>query len=86
MLRNAVVVHYAGVVPMLGLAMVFLWFRLTGVGVRDLCMQLVLTVGGYLRPRPDPTVENALRTAFTDLDRQLTALLGDRLPRDAPDE
>jgi hypothetical protein len=41
-----------------------------------------LTVTGYLRPRPDPAVEHALRTAFADLDRDLAVILGHRIPRD----
>lgn len=80
MLPHAVVVHDADVAPMLGLAMFFLWVRLTGLCVREACTQLMLTIGGYFRPRPDPAAENALRTGFADLDRQLTALMDQRLP------
>ena len=32
-------------------------------------------VTGYLRPRPDPQLELALRTAFADFDRELAVLL-----------
>jgi hypothetical protein len=38
-------------------------------------------VTGYLRHRPDPAVENALRAAFADLDKDLARILGDRSPR-----
>jgi hypothetical protein len=36
------------------------------------------TVSGYLRRRPDPACENALRTAFAELDAELAAILGNR--------
>jgi len=67
---------------MLGLALVFLWLRLTGVSLRELFAHAALTVTGYLRPRPDPAVEHALRAAFADLDRDLAEILGDRIPRE----
>jgi hypothetical protein len=35
-------------------------------------------VTGYLRPRPDPAAEQALRAAFAELDRDLAEILGDR--------
>ena len=69
---------------LLSFAMVFLWLRLTGVSVRDLGSRCALTVSGYLRPRPDPVTEQALRAAFAELDRDLAAILGDRrVPRHA---
>ncbi|MGH3211671.1 MAG: hypothetical protein ACRDNO_28325 [Trebonia sp.] len=78
-------VRYVDVLPMLGLALFFLWLCLTGVSVRDLCASAALTVTGYLRPRPDPAVERALRAAFAELDRDLAEILGDRTPRNTPD-
>ena len=72
-------VHYVDVLPMLGLALMFLWLRLIGVSVRARFGCAALTVTGYLRPRPDPAVEEALRTAFADLDRDLARILGDRI-------
>ena len=66
---------------MLGIAMGFLWLRLTGVSVRDLGARAALTVTGYLRPRPDPAAEQALRAAFAELDRDLAEILGDRTMR-----
>jgi hypothetical protein len=36
------------------------------------------TVSGYLRRRPDPACESALRTAFAELDAELAAILGHR--------
>jgi hypothetical protein len=81
MSRHVLNVRYMDVLPMLGLALMFLWLRLTGVSVRDACAHAALTVTGYLRPRPDPAIEHALRTALADLDRDLAAILGDRTPR-----
>jgi hypothetical protein len=85
MSRYALSVRYIDVLPMLGLALVFLWLRLTGISVRELCAHAALTVTGYLRPRPAPALERALRTAFADLDRDLAAILGDRTPRNTLD-
>jgi hypothetical protein len=81
MSRHVLHANYADVLPMLGAAMVFLWIRLNGVSVRQRCAQAMLTVTGHLRPRPAQAVENALRAAFAELDRDLAALLGDRAPR-----
>jgi hypothetical protein len=85
MSRHALNFPYADVLAMLGTAVVFLWLRLVGVSMRERCAQAALTVTGYLRPRPDPAVENALRTAFAELDRDLAEILGDRTPRDVLD-
>ena len=85
MLRHVLSVRYVDVLPMLGLGLVFLWLCLTGVSVRELCASAALTVTGYLRPRPDPAVECALRAAFAELDRDLAGILGDRMPRPMPD-
>lgn len=81
MSRHVLSVDCVAVLPLLGLALVFLWLRLTGVSVRELCAHAALTVTGYLRPRPDPAIEHALRTAFADLDRDLAEILGDRASR-----
>jgi hypothetical protein len=69
------------VLVLLSLATVFLWMRLTRVSVRDLGARAALTVTGYLRPRPDPAAERALRSAFAELDRDLAEILGDRTVR-----
>jgi hypothetical protein len=66
------------VLAALGIAMVILWLRLNSVSVRDLGARAALTVTGYLRPRPDPAAEQALRAAFAELDRDLAEILGDR--------
>jgi hypothetical protein len=81
MSRRVLHVNYVDVLPMLGGAMVFLWIWLANVSVPHRCAQAMLTVTGYLRPRPARAVENALRAAFAELDRDLAALLGDRAHR-----
>jgi len=81
MSRHTFTFRYVDVVPMIGFALIFLWLWLIGISGRDvrkLCAQAALTVTGYLRPRPDPALENALRAAFADLDRDLAGILGDR--------
>ncbi len=83
MSRHMFSVHYADVLPMLGLALVFLWLRLAAVSVREACANAALTVTGYLRPRPDPAAEHALRAAFAEFDRDLAGILGDRTPHHA---
>jgi hypothetical protein len=80
MSRHVLHVNYVEVLPVLGVAMIFLWLMLAGVSVRQRCAQAVLTVSGYLRPRPARSVEDALRAAFAELDMDLAALLGDRNP------
>ena len=82
MSRHMFTFHYVDVLPMLGLAFVFLWLRLIGVGVRELFGETALTVTGHLRRRPNPAAEHALRTAFATIDRELAEILGDRTPRD----
>ena len=85
MSRHALSIGFVDVLPMLGVALVFLWLRLTRISVRELCAYAALTVTGYLRPRPAPALEHALRTAFADLDTDLAAILGDRTPRSTLD-
>ncbi|MGH3244873.1 MAG: hypothetical protein ACRDOI_01460 [Trebonia sp.] len=68
--RHVLSVHYVDVLPMLGLAL------------RERLAHAALTVTGYLRSRPDPALEHALRTAFADLDRDLAAILGHQVPGD----
>jgi hypothetical protein len=85
MLRHVFSVHYVDGLPMLGLALVLLWLRLTAVSIRRLLGYAALTITGYLRPRPDPVIEHRLRTTFTDLDRKLASILGDRTPSNTLD-
>lgn len=80
--RHMFTFHYIDVLPMLGLAFVFLWLRLISVGVRELFGEAALTVTGHLRRRPNPKAEQALRATFATLDRELAEILGDRTPHD----
>jgi hypothetical protein len=68
---------------MISVALVWLWLWLSGFSLRKLLSDAALTVTGHLRPRPDPALENALRAAFADLDKDLAVILGDRIPRKA---
>jgi hypothetical protein len=81
MSRHALTFHYVDVLPMISVALVCLWLWLSGFSLRELLSHAALTVTGYLRPRPDPALENALRAAFADLDKDLAVILGDRIPR-----
>ena len=80
MSRHVLHVNYVDALSMLGAVIFFLWLMFARVSVRQRCAQAVLTVTGYLRPRPARSVEEALRAAFAELDRDLAALLGDRNP------
>jgi hypothetical protein len=80
MSRQVLHVNYVEVLPVLGAAMIFLGLMLAGVSVQRRCAHAVLTVTGYLRPRPARSAEDALRAAFAELDTDLAALLGDRNP------
>jgi hypothetical protein len=64
--------------PAFGLAAILLWCWLACDNLRDHCSGAVLTVTGHLRHRPDPALERTLRAAFTDLDKELAAILAER--------
>ena len=81
MSRRVLHVNYVDVLPMLGAATDLPLAQLARVSVRQRCAQAMLTVTGHLRPRPARSVEDALRAAFAELDKDLAALLGDRNPR-----
>jgi hypothetical protein len=81
MSRQALSLPFFDGLVMLGIATVFLWLRMTGISVRELGARAALTVSGHLRPRPDPVLEQALRAAFAELDRDLAEILGDRTTR-----
>lgn len=82
MVHHAVSVPYSGISAMLGLALVVLWLQLCGKNLRDVFTQAALALSGYLRPRPDKALECTLRSAFTQLDKELAAVLGERpVPR-----
>jgi hypothetical protein len=81
MTQHIVTFRYVDVLLMLSLALVFLWLRLNGVNLRELLAQGILTATGYLRRRPDPSIEHTLRAAFSNLDEELAEILGDRTPQ-----
>jgi hypothetical protein len=77
--------HYTGVSVMFGGGLLTLWLLLAGCSIRDLSARAILTLTGHLRARPDPWLESALRKAFADFDRELSAILHERCnPADKP--
>jgi len=84
MSRHALDVDHVEVLLMLGLALLFLWFRLMRFSPRVRFEHMALTVAGHLRRRPDPVMEQALRSAFAEFDRELSLILGDQDPRKGP--
>ncbi len=84
MAHHAFSVPYADMSAMLGLALVVLWLQLCGKNLRDLFAQAALSLSGYLRPRPAQALARTLRSAFTQLDKELAAVLGDRPKPPAP--
>jgi len=71
-------IHYTEVSIMLGIAFFTLWLLLAGYSIRNLSARAVLSLSGYLRSRPDPWLEGALRTAFAEFDRELAMIMQDR--------
>jgi len=77
--------HYTSVSVMFGAGLLILWLLLAGYSIRDLSARAILTLTGHLRARPDPWLESALRKAFADFDRELSAILHERCsPADKP--
>jgi hypothetical protein len=48
------------------------------LNLREVLTNAMLTILGYLMPRPDPSAENQLRSVFAEFDHDLAAILGDR--------
>jgi hypothetical protein len=71
-------IHYTSISVMFGAGLLMLWLLLGGCSIRDLSAKAILTLTGHLRARPDPWLESALRKAFADFDRELSAILHDR--------
>jgi hypothetical protein len=84
MSRHALDVHYVDVLLMLGLGVICRRLRLIRFSVRDMFAHIALTVAGHLRRRPDPALEQALRSAFVEFDRELSLIIGNRSPRSGP--
>jgi hypothetical protein len=70
--------HYTGVSVMFGAGLLMLWLLLAGYNIRDLSARALLSLTGHFRTRPDPWLESALRKAFADFDRELSAILRER--------
>lgn len=51
---------------------------LSGYSIKELSSRAITSLSGHLRARPDPWLECALRDAFSEFDRELTAILRDR--------
>ena len=84
MSRHALGVHYVDVLLMLGLAVICLCLRLIRFSVRGMFADIALTIEGHLHRRPDPALEQALRSAFAEFDRELSLTIGDQDPRSGP--
>lgn len=82
--RHALNISYADALIMLGIVLLVFWIWFPGRSVRNRLTQATLTVSGYFRPRPDPAMEAVLRTAFSELDQELAAILGDRVAPTPP--
>ena len=76
-------IHYTHVSIMFGIAFFTLWLLLAGYSIRNLSARAIFSVSGYLRTRPDPWLEGALRTAFAEFDRELARIMQDRSGPDA---
>ena len=71
-------IHYTDVSIMFGIALFTLCVMLAGYSIRNLSARAILCLTGYLRARPDPWLEGALRTAFAEFDRELAMIMKDR--------
>ena len=76
-------IHYTHVSIMFGIAFFTLWLLLAGYSIRNLSARAIFSLTGYLRTRPDPWLESALRTAFAEFDRELAMIMQDRSGPDA---
>ena len=79
MAQGGITVPYVDGLGLLAAAFLVLWLRLSGRSPGQLCAAAALTVSGYLRRRPDRATETRVRTAVAELDRDLDAVLGQRV-------
>jgi len=77
-LGHSLDIHYTHVSIMFGIAFFTLWLVLAGYSIRNLSARAIFSLTGYLRTRPDPWLESALRTAFAEFDRELAMIMQDR--------
>ena len=76
-------IHYTDVSIMFGIGLFSLWLLLAGYSIRNVSARAIFSLTGYLRTRPDPWLEGALRTAFAEFDRELAMIMQDRSGPDA---
>lgn len=69
---------------MFGAGLLMLSALLAGYSIQNLPPRAILSLTGHLRARPDPWLEGVLRNAFTEFDRELSAVLHDRSDPFAP--
>jgi hypothetical protein len=79
-LEHSVGIQYAGISVMLGIGLLTLWLLHAGRGIRNLPARAILSLTGHRRTRPDPWLEDTLRAAFAEFDRELALILQDRGP------
>jgi len=80
-LGHSLDIHYTHVsimFIMFGIAFFTLWLVLAGYSIRNLSARAIFSLTGYLRTRPDPWLESALRTAFAEFDRELAMIMQDQ--------
>lgn len=77
MLGHSAGIRYSNVSVMGGVGLLVLWLLPAGDRIRNLPARAVLSLTGHLRTRPDPCLEGALRNAFAEFDRELSAVLHD---------
>ena len=77
--------RHAPCVPCLGgpllLAIFAAMLRQFRLDLREVFSNAMLTILGYLLPRPDPSAEDRLRAVFHEFDRDLAAILAERSVR-----
>ena len=79
--------RYDSLSLMFGAALLTLWLVLAGYDLKNFSARTITSLTGYLRPRPDPSLEALLRDAFDRFDRDLGDAMGDPdapLPDAAP--
>jgi len=77
-LGHSVGIQYAAVAAMLGIGVFACWLLHARYGIRELSGRAAQSVSGYLRTSPDPWLEDTLRAAFAEFDRELALILQER--------
>jgi hypothetical protein len=77
-LGHSVGIQYAAVAVMFGLGALTFWVLRAGYSLKELSARAAHGVKGYLRTSPDPWLEDTLRAAFAEFDRELALILQER--------